>query len=217
VQQGDRRTRLREIALDLFGRQGVQRTSTREILKAAGLRNPSAISYHFGSKAGLVEDIVADLHRDDWPLLQMQVDLASTETPSVHAWCEVAADSAAKLVSTERGCLLARILWEYDCVIAPDAFETFLGSGDPLAVAWQEAIGVTFPAFPRVVAIARNFLVIHTMQWLLSRYAGRVLCEGSGPALKVKYPEDMREALLELSTTLLASGSEFTNETMVFE
>ncbi len=217
MRQGDRQMRLREIALDLFGRHGVQRTSTREILKAAGLRNPSAISYHFGSKAGLVEEIVADLHRDEWPLLQLQIDLASKEAPSVRAWCEAAADSAAKFVSTERGCLLARVLWEYDCVIAPDAFETFLGSADPLAVAWQEAVSETFPALPRVVAIARNFLVIHTMEWLLSRYAGRVLNESSGPALRVKYPEDMREALLELSTTLLASGSGFTNETMVFE
>ena len=51
MDEPDARTRLREAALDLFGRQGVAATSTREILAAAGMRNPSAISYHFGSKA----------------------------------------------------------------------------------------------------------------------------------------------------------------------
>ncbi len=34
----DARTRLREVALDLFGRQGVRETSTRQILTAAGMR-----------------------------------------------------------------------------------------------------------------------------------------------------------------------------------
>ncbi|MGZ4690196.1 MAG: TetR family transcriptional regulator [Acidimicrobiia bacterium] len=36
MDESDARTRLREAALDLFGRQGVAATSTREILKAAG-------------------------------------------------------------------------------------------------------------------------------------------------------------------------------------
>ena len=54
---GDAKSGSYEAALDLMGRQGIAATSTREILAAAGIKNPSAISYHFGSKAGLVEEL----------------------------------------------------------------------------------------------------------------------------------------------------------------
>ncbi len=60
VETGDSRTR-RESTPSLFGRQGVPGTSTRDILDGAGPSNPSAISYHFGSKAGLVDDLVTEL------------------------------------------------------------------------------------------------------------------------------------------------------------
>ena len=182
----DTRTRLREVALDLFGRHGIAGTSTRAILKAADLRNPSAISYYFKSKAGLVEDLVAELRAEAWPVVQLQVDLASGGTPTLEEWAAVAADSAGHLVATERGLLMARMLWEYDCMISPNAFEDFLGSGDPLALAWQDAITVTFPHFPPTVAIARNFLVVHTIEWLLARYARRVLLGEPSPTLKMR-------------------------------
>lgn len=217
MENGDSRARLREAALDLFGRQGVQGTSTRSILKAAGLRNPSAISYHFGSKAGLVEDLVAELRSEAWPVVKLQVDLVANGRPSVAEWVSLAADSAAELISTERGCLLARLLWEYDCVLAPNAFEEFLGSDDPLAVAWQSAIRVTFPEYPSLVAISRNFLVVHTIEWLLARFAGRVLLGRPSPALKVKYPQDLRDALFEISMGLLSAPSRFTDADMAFE
>ena len=90
VDDADTATRIREAALDLFGRQGVQATSTREILGAVGLRNPSAISYHFGSKAGLVEDLVAELRDDAWPVVRLQVELAAAGPTSIRQWAEVA-------------------------------------------------------------------------------------------------------------------------------
>jgi AcrR family transcriptional regulator len=213
----DTRTRLRETALDLFGRNGVQGTSTRNILDAAKLRNPSAISYYFGSKAGLVDDLVSELRDDAWPVVRLQVELAASGTPTIAAWAEVAAKSAAELVSTTRGCLLARLLWEYDCVLSPNAFEEFLGSGDPLAHAWQEAIGATFPDLAPVVAVARNFLTVHTIEWLLARYAARMLGGRPEPALTVKYPEDLQQALFEISMALLNAPSSFTEDSITFE
>ncbi len=213
----DTRTRLREVALDLFGRHGISGTSTRAILKAADLRNPSAISYYFKSKSGLVEDLVAEFRTDAWPVVRLQLELAATRTPTIEEWAALAADSAADLVSTERGCLMARVLWEYDCVMSPNAFEDFLGSGDALALAWQDAIRVTFSHFPATVAISRNFLVIHTIEWLLARYAGRVLLGEPSPTLKVRYPTDVRNALYEISMALFTGPSQFTDDTLVFE
>jgi AcrR family transcriptional regulator len=217
MEPADTESRLRDVALDLFGRHGVQGTSTRDILKAAGLRNPSAISYHFGSKAGLVEDLVWEIRSRAWPVVELQVDLVKQGKPSLEEWVGVAADSAAELVSTERGSLLARILWEYDCVLAPDAFEEFLGSGDPLARAWQDAIAQTFPHLPRFVAVSRNFLTVHTIEWLLNRTAGRNLNGQRAPALKVKHPEDLRDVLFEISMALLSAPSRFNEDEVVFE
>jgi AcrR family transcriptional regulator len=214
----DTRSRLREVALERFGRDGIQATSTRSILQAAGLRNPSAINYHFGSKAGLVSDLVGELREVAWPVVRLQVDLAASGTPTIEEWADVAATSAAKLVSNERGWLMARVLWEHDTILAPDAFEEFLGSDDPLARAWQDAIAVTFASqLPNVVAVARNFLSVHTMEWLLARYAARMLSGRPKPAITVKYPDDLRDALYEISMALFTGPSRFTAETLTFE
>jgi AcrR family transcriptional regulator len=203
--ESDARTRLRDAALDLFGRDGVQATSTRAILEATGMRNPSAISYHFGSKAGLVDDLVTEVLTDAWPLLEMQIDLAKTGPPSVEDWAGVAADSAAQLVSTERGCLFARLLWEWDCVLFPDAFEEFLASGHPIAIDWQKAIEMTFPDLPPIVAVGRNLVMIRMVEWLIARRAAKLLSGKPAPALKVSSPAVLRGALFELSLALLTA------------
>ncbi len=53
----------REVLLDhaefLFARRGVQGVTTREITEAAQQRNASAISYHFGSRDGLLLEVLA--------------------------------------------------------------------------------------------------------------------------------------------------------------
>ncbi|NIB44979.1 TetR family transcriptional regulator [Pseudomaricurvus alkylphenolicus] len=46
-------------ALKLFAEQGIDAVSLRMINRAAGAKNNSALHYHFGSKIGLVEAVVA--------------------------------------------------------------------------------------------------------------------------------------------------------------
>jgi AcrR family transcriptional regulator len=53
------RERLLDEAEQLFARNGVQGVATRQIVEAAGQRNPSAVSYHFGSRQGLLLAILA--------------------------------------------------------------------------------------------------------------------------------------------------------------
>lgn len=52
------RDRLLEEAERLFAHGGVDRVTSRQIVEAAGQRNVSAISYHFGSREGLVLEIL---------------------------------------------------------------------------------------------------------------------------------------------------------------
>jgi TetR/AcrR family transcriptional regulator, regulator of cefoperazone and chloramphenicol sensitivity len=59
----DTRLRLIEAAEDLFARHGVHQATTREILAAAGQRNVSALTYHFGSREQLLWAIL-DRHNE---------------------------------------------------------------------------------------------------------------------------------------------------------
>jgi AcrR family transcriptional regulator len=44
----------------LFGTHGVEAVTLRDIVRAAGHRNESAVQYHFGSKSKLVDAVVAE-------------------------------------------------------------------------------------------------------------------------------------------------------------
>ena len=61
------KTRLREEAERLFASRGLYQVTVREITEAAGQRNVSAVSYHFGSREGVLREILLHhgLHLDD--------------------------------------------------------------------------------------------------------------------------------------------------------
>jgi TetR/AcrR family transcriptional regulator, regulator of cefoperazone and chloramphenicol sensitivity len=61
------KARLREEAERLFAGRGVWQVTVREITEAAGQRNTSAVSYHFGSREGILREILLHhgLHLDD--------------------------------------------------------------------------------------------------------------------------------------------------------
>ena len=205
----DARTRLREAALDLIGRQGLAATSTREIIAAAGLRNPSAISYYFGSKAALVDDLVSEVNRDESRIIQRQVALvAEVGTPTPEAWAAVAVDAAIHLLSSERGCRLIRVWAELDD-LKPDAVEQFLAGDHPIARAWRSAVIATFPDLPPAVAIARNVIVLRTLQWMTVRRARRVVDGTTAP-----WPDDplgTRAFVLEIALNILTPPSSVSN------
>jgi AcrR family transcriptional regulator len=205
----DTRSRLREAALERFGRNGINDSSTREIIKAAGLRNPSAITYYFGSKAELVEDLVREVNGTQSALLQRHVSLALGPEPlSPSAWAAIAVDFVMDLMDTERGCHLARVWGEHDD-LDPDRVERFLAGSHPLAKDWRRAVGRTFPDLAPLVAIARNVVVIRTLQWMTVRRARRLVDDsmhvwqtGMG---------DLRPFMLELSVNILTGPSDLTD------
>lgn len=209
VDPADSRSRLLEAALGLFGRQGIQATSTREIIKAAGMRNPSAITYYFGSKAKLVEDLTLEVNGNQSALLQQHVALATQPEPLTPAeWAAIGVDFVIGLMSTERGCHLIRVWGEHDD-LDPDRVERFLAGTHPLAQAWRDAVGRTFPDLPRLVAIGRNIVVIRTLQWITIRRARR-LVDGSQHRWQSGIA-DLRPFLLELSVNILTGPTTLTD------
>ncbi|MFD4321284.1 TetR/AcrR family transcriptional regulator [Streptomyces sp. NPDC058548] len=53
------RDRLIRAAEELFAAQGVHGAQLRDIVSRAGQANPSAVQYHFGSRAGLLDAVMA--------------------------------------------------------------------------------------------------------------------------------------------------------------
>ncbi|GGU97321.1 TetR family transcriptional regulator [Streptomyces albospinus] len=53
------REKLIRAAEEIFAAQGVDGAQTRDIVALAGQSNPSAVQYHFGSRAGLLEAVTA--------------------------------------------------------------------------------------------------------------------------------------------------------------
>lgn len=205
----DVRTRLRECALELFGRRSVRETSTREILAATGLRNPSAISYHFGSKQALVEDLVAELVGRS-PVMRSQVESEmGLVPPTIEPWVAVVADSATELLSTERGCCQARLWAEYALTIRPHVVEDFLISGDPLATAWSRVAVRTLPHLHGYIAIARNVAMLRTVEFMTARRAERLL---HNDEVLVADPVAFRTMLVEIAAGILTAPSSLTDE-----
>lgn len=206
----DAKTRIYEAALDLMGRNGIAATSTREILGVAGIKNPSAISYHFGSKAELVQELAAEISTGQYPILGKQTELASgVEMPTPTEWLQPVIDTAIGLMSTERGCLLARLWWEFDGYIQPQSLEHFLNGDSDVAVAWRAAIVKVFPYLPPGIGVARNVTTLRTIAWTLARMAAINL--SSDPFI-VRSHERFRRWLEEIAVVLLSAPTNLTDE-----
>ncbi len=209
IDGADTKSRLREVALELFGRHGIHATTTRDIIKAAGLRNPSAITYYFGSKAELIEDLTLEVNGNQSALLQRHVALASQGNPLTPCeWAAIGVDFVINLMSTERGCNLIRVWGDYDD-LDPDRVERFLISSHPLAKAWRASVMRTFPDQAPRVAFTRNLIVIRTLQWMTVRRA-RHLTDDTLTEWTTRI-DDLRQLMLEVSLNLLTGPTTMTD------
>lgn len=84
----DTREKLLLAAEELFARCGVHQATTRAITAAAGQRNSSALTYHFGSRSGALIEI---LRRHGEPLEHQRRSLAGTPLEHQHTRALVAA------------------------------------------------------------------------------------------------------------------------------
>jgi AcrR family transcriptional regulator len=210
--EGGARERVYEAALALMGRQGIAATSTREILAAAGIKNPSAISYHFGSKAGLVDELAGEIAGGQYPILAQQTALASADPrPTPAEWVAPVLDTSIELVSSERGCLLARLWWEFDGYLRPQSLERFVTGDSDVATKWRAALVSAFPYLPPQVGLARNITALRTVGWQLARIAAINL--SSDPFI-VRTHRRFRMWMEEIAVTLLSAPTVLTDEDM---
>jgi AcrR family transcriptional regulator len=75
------RARLLREAERLFARRGLYQVTVREILEAAGQRNVSALTYHFGSREGVL-DAILERHNESTDAGRGRLYARMGETPS---------------------------------------------------------------------------------------------------------------------------------------
>lgn len=96
----------------LFAREGIHRVRLREINDLAEQRNPSAVHYHFGSREGLVEAILARHEVSIEPAMKIALDRIESRTslPSVRQVVAVTIHPLIEKLDSESGRDYLRII-----------------------------------------------------------------------------------------------------------
>ena len=103
------RDRLLDEAEHLFARSSIAGVTTRQIVEAAGQRNASAVSYHFGSREGLLLELLA---RRGAPVDERRGELRSElgAQPAVAELVRCLVEPYCELLHTEQGRAYVRIV-----------------------------------------------------------------------------------------------------------
>lgn len=90
------------VAERLFAERGVDAVTVRDVVKAAGQRNSSAVQYHFGNKAGLLRAIL-DPHQARLDARRAEMFAELGERPTLDELIEVLVRPLASLLDNESG------------------------------------------------------------------------------------------------------------------
>lgn len=129
------RNRLLREAERLFATRGVYQTNAREIIDAAGQRNVSALSYHFGSRAGVLREILLR-HGDALDVERGELLAAAGPDASTRALVEALLVPLAGRLATPEGRDYLRIVaqlteefpaWRIETDLTPPNLRQILG------------------------------------------------------------------------------------------
>lgn len=177
--------RIRRAALDLFGDQGVHRTTIRQVAARAGV-SPGLVIHHFGSKDGLRQAV------DDWIMAKARADKTWLSTG-------VMPQPGAKLSPDSESATMTRYLVQvlrHDGPAAEEIFDRLCSFTEEM---YDQGIAAGMVREPSDRAAAVASLVAYAMgASILSRHVARHLggTELMDPAVFSRYAA----AALELFT-----------------
>lgn len=171
----DTQSRILDVAEELFGDQGLDRVSVRDITEAAEV-NIAAINYHFGSKEELIEAVferrIGPLNEARLAALDEAERAAGTKTAKVEAILEafIRPALACCLAPSKGGAAFAKLLGRCLAETRPEV-EVFLRKQfAPLMARFEEAFLKACPHLSREDVFWRmkfTFGALH--HWLLTR------------------------------------------------
>lgn len=110
-QRDDAKRRLLRAGERLFAEQGIHRVRIRELHELAGQRNTSALHYHFGTRNGLVDAIIAEHWTEIDAAIQRRLDAISLDgDPDVRQVLEAVVPAIAAKLLDESGRRYLRIV-----------------------------------------------------------------------------------------------------------
>lgn len=175
----DTRDKLLRAAEELFAAQGIDGAQIRDIVRLAGQSNPSAVQYHFGSRAGLLDAVMAGRQeRAEQVLAPLLAEL--DEDAGVRELLTALVTSEAALLADDRGRRCLR-------VSAQLSHETGLRTGVPHPALDATAYGrliaridACLGALPRPVRLERLDLALTLIGAALADRARQYL-DGTEP------------------------------------
>ena len=196
ARRGDTRTRIQQVALELFAEQGYERTSLREIADRLGVTK-AALYYHFKSK----EDIVRSFTEDYFAQLDALIEWGRSQLPgpataheAIDRYIGIVMDSAEVFMFLERNQALIHASDEGDKRHRLEPLR-------PRLTALAEVLsGPDAPPRSRIRATAAIFAVSASCMFFMRDAAG------SAPACADIPPppgrEDLHAVVLELADDL---------------
>jgi AcrR family transcriptional regulator len=107
----DAKRRLLRAGERLFAEQGIHRVRLRELHEAAGQRNASAVHYHFGTRHGLVDAIIAEHWAEIDAQIHRRLDAISLDgDPDLRQVLEAVVPAVAAKLLDESGRRFLRIV-----------------------------------------------------------------------------------------------------------
>jgi AcrR family transcriptional regulator len=109
----DARDKLVDAARDLFAERGIEGASLREITRAAGQANTSALQYHFGDRESLL-DAVLEPHQIEVDARRASLleELETRESPDLRDLASVLVRPSAAMLQVEGGKAYLQIMAE---------------------------------------------------------------------------------------------------------
>jgi AcrR family transcriptional regulator len=194
IEKGDTKARILEAAENLFGMNGFDAVSLREITTAAGV-NLAAVNYHFQSKDTLIDAVIA---RRIEPVNARRFALLDEAGP--HPTVEQILEAFLRPVFEIQIKLLIPLMGRV--MSNPDVFidRLFTKHLAPVGLRFSTALGTALPGLPIVdVAWRLHFSVgvmTHTLVW------GEIFPRITNGLCSI----DDREALLQRTVQFLAAG-----------
>jgi AcrR family transcriptional regulator len=166
------RARLIRAGERLFAEHGIEVVSLREITRAAGQRNATALQYHFGNRRGLVRAILAKHNRDvEAERHGMLDELESRSGVSAREWVQaLVLPAAAKLEDRDGGRDYLRIMAELMNRPDPKFDRRTLEDTRSSVNRWRKLVAPLMPGLS-VNRLHRRFTALRIMHFELGRRA----------------------------------------------
>ncbi len=167
----DTRERLIAAAEELFAASGIEAVSLREIVRASGARNTTALQYHFGDRAGLVRAVLEKHHLDVDIRRHAMLDAYEAEgEPDISALARALVQPlAAKLADPDGGIAYLQILAELMNRAQPALDPAAFDDPDDSMFRWRELMAPVLTE--DALRLHRRFVVLRFAVVELARRA----------------------------------------------